>query len=195
MICIGVFGEKTESFIKQLLKRYFDAEIQTEICLSDEEAIDIAYLKAIAMGKEVFITNIFSDAFIEFDIIVFFSHAESCYINLKYNGYAIINADDCTGLKDIMLSAGITKITCGVTSRAGVTISSIGENMDGTQTIQCCIQHRIRTLSGRVIEPQEFSVNVRGVNYPISEVLSLITTAITGDIEETVTTSTLISND
>lgn len=195
MICIGVFGEKTESFIKQLLKRYSDAEIRAEICINDEETVDSAYLKAVAMGKEVFITNIFSDAFIKFDIIVFFSYAENCYVNLKCNGYAIINADDCTGLKNIMLPSGITKITCGVNSKAGVTISSIGENMDGTETIQCCIQHRIRTLSGRVIEPQEFSVNVRGVNYPISEVLSLITTSIAGDIEETVTTSTLISND
>jgi len=195
MICIGVFGEKTSGFIKQLLKRYSDAEIQAAICISDEETIDCAYLKAIAMGKSVFITNIFTHALIEFDIIVFFSYAESQFINLKYNGYAIINADDCVGLKNLMLSAGITKITCGVNSKAGVTISSIGENMDGTETIQCCIQHRIRTLSGRIIEPQEFSVNVRGINYPISEVLSLITTAIAGDIEETVTSSRLISND
>lgn len=195
MICIGVFGKKTDSFIRQLLKRYSDAEIQAVMCIGDEESVDSAYLKAIAMGKAVFITNIFSDAFIEFDIIVFFSYAKIQHINLKYNGYAIINADDCARLKNIMLSAGITKITCGVNSKAGVTISSIGENMDGTEIIQCCIQHRIRTLSGRMIEPQEFSVNVRGINYPISEVLSLITTAITGDIEETVTTSTLISND
>lgn len=195
MISIGVFGEKTDSFIKQLLKRYSDAEIQAVMCISDEESIDNAYLKAMAMGKSVFITDNFADNYIEFDIIVFFSYAEKRFINLKHNGYAIINADDCAELKNITLSAGVTKITCGVNSKAGITISSIGENMDGTETIQCCIQHRIRTLSGRIIEPQEFSVNVRGVNYPISEVLSLITTAIAGDIEETVTSSRLISND
>lgn len=195
MICIGVFGEKTDNFIKQLIKRYSDAEIRTDVCIGDEETVDIAYLKAVAMGKEVFITDNFSDAFIEFDIVIFFSYAESCNINLKYDGYAIINADDCAGFKNIQLSAGVTKITCGLSSKAEVTISSIGENMYGTETIQCCIQNRIRTLSGRIIEPQEFSVNVRGVNYPISEVLSLITTTIAGDIEETVTTSSLISND
>ena len=44
-------------------------------------------------------------------------------------------------------------------------------------------------MSGRIIEPQEFAVVVRGINYPLSEVLSLITTAIAGDIEETVTDS------
>ena len=184
MVCIGIYGDKTDGFTKQLLKRYFDAGISAAACTYGD--CDRAYIVASAMGKDVFITNRCLWTDIKFDICVFFSWHENNNISIKKNGYAVINADSC---KNVPLSPGVTKVTCGINSHAGVTVSAVSDNIDGEEKLQCCIQHKIRTMSGRIIEPQEFAVVVRGINYPLSEVLSLITTAIAGDIEETVTDS------
>ena len=103
----------------------------------------------------------------------------------------IINADDC-GNFPYLLADNINIITCGVKSTSSVTFSGITENRNGRECIQCCIQREIKTLSGRKIEPQEFSVNVIGLKYPISEVLAITAAAIAADIEETITSDCLI---
>ena len=111
--------------------------------------------------------------------------------NIRENGYLIINADDC-GNFPYLLTDNINIITCGVKSTSSVTFSGIIENRNGRECIQCCIQREIKTLSGRKIEPQEVSVNVVGLEYPISEVLAITAAAIAADIEETITSDCLI---
>ena len=111
--------------------------------------------------------------------------------NIKPNGYAIINADDCL-IFPYILPENVNIITCGINSNASVTFSAISEYKNGREKIQCCIQRTIRTVSGKYIEPQEFGVNVRG-KYPLSDVLLIITAAIATDIAESVTDGLLFS--
>ena len=54
------------------------------------------------------------------------------------------------------------------------------------------MQKAIKTISGKYIEPQEFGVNVMG-NYPLSEVLIIITAAIAADMAESVAEGLLFS--
>lgn len=75
MVCIGIYGDKTDGFTKQLLKRYFDAGISAAACTHGD--CDRAYIVANAMGKDVFITNRCLWTDIKFDICVFFSWHEN----------------------------------------------------------------------------------------------------------------------
>ena len=134
---------------------------------------------------------------IKYDILIFAGGYEndikSALNMVKTDGYIIVNADDC--YNSLNFVPDIKIITCGVSRKAMITFSGIKENKVGKETIQCCLQEKIITLSKRYIEPQEFSVNVVGLTYPLSEVLMVITTAIIADIEETVTSVELFSKD
>ena len=80
MVCIGIYGDKTDGFTKQLLKRYFDAGISAAACTHGD--CDRAYIVASAMGKDVFITNRCLWTDIKFDICVFFSWHENNNISI-----------------------------------------------------------------------------------------------------------------
>ena len=199
MICIGVIGSVSDSFINHLGEKYTDAGYKTAVCNDYEGSSILLRYKTNAekSGCDVFIADIAAKeaSIFKYDILIFITADENGGIaelkNVKPGGYVIINTDDCSTLPYI-LPKGINIITCGVNSRAAVTFSAIDENKSGRETIQCCVQSYIKTLSGRIIEPQEFGVNILG-KYPISEVLTIITTAITGDIEMTVTSGELFS--
>ncbi len=197
MICIGVCGESCERVIRQLLKKYSDAGIGAERYTGSESHLEFSTFidKARKDGAGVVIAETeTNNGCIKYDILIVISavfRGISKIKNIKENGYLIINADDC-GIFPYMIPYGVNIITCGVNSSASVTFSGISENRNGSESILCCIQREIRTVSGRKIEPQEFSVNVIGLKYPISEVLAITAAAITGDIEETVTSDSLI---
>lgn len=197
MICIGVCGKGSERITKQLFRKYSDAGIRADIYIGSQSfAESEKFLKeAETKGVKAVIceTSIEGDRR-RYDILIVASAdltKMSVMKKLKDNGYVIINADDC-GTFPYILPGRINIVTCGVNSSAAVTFSGIGENRDGRESLQCCIQREIKTFSGRKIEPQEFSVNIVGLKYPISEVLAITAAAITGDIEETVTSDALI---
>ncbi len=197
MICIGVYGDGAERVVRQLNKKYFDAGIDAAIYMGSGSYAEFKNFEDSSRmyGKGVVLCEATEmDYDIKYDILIVISaefNKISKIKNVKDNGYIIINADDCR-IFPYMIPENINVVTCGVNSSAALTFSGISENRNGRECIQCCIQREIKTLSGRKIEPQEFSVNVIGLEYPISEVLAITATAITGDIEETVTADSLI---
>mgnify|MGYP005806713757 CR=1 FL=1 len=197
MIRVGIEGEVAESFIRQMCRRYRDEGYSVYVFCGSGSVSDISHSieEAEKLGRDVFIAMADSRGIIRFDIMIFNNiEAEktvSKINNIKPDGYAIINADDCTVFPYI-LPDNINVITCGVNSRAVVTFSAINEYRNGKETIQCCVQKAIKTISGKYIEPQEFGVNVMG-NYPLSEVLIIITAAIAADMAESVAEGLLFS--
>lgn len=197
MICIGVCGKGSRRVADQLCRKYSEAGIGTEKYMGSSSFAEFEKFvrEAESTGKKVIISETsLEDDRRKYDILIMVSadlDRLSPMKNIRENGYIIINADDC-GIFSYILPQRINIVTCGVNSSASVTFSGIGENRDGRESLQCCIQREIKTVSGRKIEPQEFSVNIIGLKYPISEVLAITTAAITGDIEETVTSDTLI---
>ena len=197
MVCIGVCGEGAERVIKQLCKKYIDADIRAERYTGADSYLE--YMNFLKEAEENDCGAVISEAplkneLIKYDILIIVSsdfEGINKIRNIKEKGYLIINADDC-GNFPYLLTDNINIITCGVKSTSSVTFSGIIENRNGRECIQCCIQREIKTLSGRKIEPQEFSVNVIGLKYPISEVLAITAAAIAADIEETITSDCLI---
>lgn len=100
---------------------------------------------------------------------------------LEEKNVIIINSDN----KEIFpftICPGTTLITCGINSKASVTASSV--ICDGDyETVQCCIQRAIRTISGERLEPQEFSVSVRDDKQNVAGVLAAVTAAMADDME------------
>ncbi len=197
MVCIGVCGEGAERVIRQLCKKYIDADIRAKRYTGADSYLE--YMNFLKEAEKNDCGAVISEAplkneLIKYDILIIVSsdfEGINKIRNIKENGYLIINADDC-GNFPYLLADNINIITCGVKSTSSVTFSGITENRNGRECIQCCIQREIKTLSGRKIEPQEFSVNVIGLKYPISEVLAITAAAIAADIEETITSDCLI---
>lgn len=197
MVCIGVCGEGAERVIRQLCKKYIDADIRAKRYTGADSYLE--YMNFLKEAEKNDCGAVISEAplkneLIKYDILIIVSsdfEGINKIRNIKENGYLIINADDC-GNFPYLLAYNINIITCGVKSTSSVTFSGITENRNGIECIQCCIQREIKTLSGRKIEPQEFSVNVIGLKYPISEVLAITAAAIAADIEETITSDCLI---
>lgn len=197
MVCIGVCGEGAERVIRQLCKKYIDADIRAKRYTGADSYLE--YMNFLKEAEENGCGAVISEAplkneLIKYDILIIVSSdfdGINKIRNIKEKGYLIINADDC-GNFPYLLTDNINIITCGVKSISSVTFSGITENRNGRECIQCCIQREIKTLSGRKIEPQEFSVNVIGLKYPISEVLAITAAAIAADIEETITSDCLI---
>lgn len=197
MVCIGVCGEGAERVIRQLCKKYIDADIRAERYTGADSYLE--YMNFLKEAEKNDCGAVISEAplkneLIKYDILIIVSsdfEGINKIRNIKEKGYLIINADDC-GNFPYLLTDNINIITCGVKSTSSVTFSGIIENRNGRECIQCCIQREIKTLSGRKIEPQEFSVNVIGLKYPISEVLAITAAAIAADIEETITSDCLI---
>ena len=197
MVCIGVCGEGAERVIRQLCKKYIDADIRAKRYTGADSYLE--YMNFLKEAEKNDCGAVISEAplkneLIKYDILIIVSsdfEGLNKIRNIRENGYLIINADDC-GNFPYLLTDNINIITCGVKSTSSVTFSGITENRNGRECIQCCIQREIKTLSGRKIEPQEFSVNVIGLKYPISEVLAITAAAIAADIEETITSDCLI---
>ncbi len=109
--------------------------------------------------------------YLRFDIIVFTDKADEingdgtkvhvelmrkAFSLLNENGIAIINADD-NDLTEFFRGIKHYTVTYGFNLKASVTTSSIGDPMSN-DNILCCLQRRIHTRNGSIIEPQEFRV-------------------------------------
>lgn len=103
---------------------------------------------------------------------------------LKEKNIIIVNTDG-TYIFPFYIASGSVLITCGISQKASVTVSSIQMNdSHSKEQLQCCLQRPIPTLSGAYLEPQEFAVHLPQV-MPISLVLSVVAAAIVMDLDVT----------
>ncbi|MDD5944515.1 MAG: hypothetical protein PUD43_02180 [Clostridia bacterium] len=183
MICIGVFGEVSVSFGSQLAKKFSETGRRTEIFSDLCTALDIRRALDDAENTGVDTAVVFTDILtgVYYDVVIFASAGNrkdiSSLKGVKKGGLVIVNADDCPVLPHI-LPHDVFVITCGMNSRSALTFSGVGENRNGRERLQCCVQRRIKTLSGKYIEPQEFGVDISGNGYPLSEVLLIMAAAL-----------------
>ena len=76
-----------------------------------------------------------------------------------YGGSTIIINSDDKSIFPFFLKKGAALVTCGLNSKASVTVSSLDEDF-GREHFQCCIQRNIKTYDGDIIPPQEFPVEI-----------------------------------
>lgn len=88
------------------------------------------------------------------------------------DGIIIVNSDEkkYAGLK---LSKPARIITYGYNPKSTITTSSI--TVLDNISVQCCIQRQFSTLSGVIIEPQEFLVSTNHMELSESDILAAVT--------------------
>lgn len=108
---------------------------------------------------------------------------------LKRNGVIVVNSDEKNIFKTIKNSGNLV-ITYGLNNKACVTASSITDT-----DVVCCIQRSLPTISGGILEQQEFAVrqddNENSVTYDngddgrsgVYSVLAAVTAALVNDCE------------
>lgn len=101
------------------------------------------------------------------------NNVQSLATRLSDKDYLIVNIDNVNTLKNLKNTKAMI-ITCGFNSKAAITLSSVIDN--NYKTIQVCIQQPFKTLNNKVIEQQEFSLNISGYESDLFRVLSAVVT-------------------
>ena len=91
--------------------------------------------------------------------------------NIESGGILILNADE-KNISGLRFTKPINVISYGFNPKSTVTASSVIE--DEYLCVQCCIQREFFTLDGSVIEPQEFSINIKDNNATVSNILASV---------------------
>ena len=91
------------------------------------------------------------------------------------DGIIIMNADE-KHYAGIKLTKPMRLITYGYNSKSTITASSVvvHENI----SVQCCIQRQFATLSGEVLEPQEFLVRTSCLELKEDDILAAVAVAL-----------------
>lgn len=98
--------------------------------------------------------------------------------NLPAGCIIIANADDFSVLRTLE-GMGNTIITCGLSGTATITVSSISDNR-----FVLCLQRKIKTWDGKVVQPQEIPVSVSGISADINQMLLLLSLKLLGGAKE-----------
>ena len=198
MLCIGVLGdhlgEKTIGFIS----RFYQLHGKKWVCVQGSMTSEMFYKtleEARLMEADAFFVALNEKTFryvvqfgVRFRMLLYLSGEKKTWLSqstlrecLDKPNVIIVNSDD-KRIFPLMLTSGSMLITCGMNSKASVTISSVTQNM-GASRVVCCLQRGIRSLSGNTLEPQEFAVEVDGEEASVSGVLAALTTLMAGDVE------------
>ena len=89
-------------------------------------------------------------------------------------GTIIMNSDE-KNFAGLRLSKPVRLITYGYNPKSTVTASSI--IMHDNISIQCCIQRQFNTLTGTVLEPQEFMVCTNHMELTAGDILAAVSVA------------------
>lgn len=210
MLITGIIGqddkEKTAGIISSILQNsekrisILDSknlsslnvkQVKSYLAELEKNNIDILILK-------VDLSDIKSEIydFLRFDIIVFTDKADEisghdnqlhmelmrkAFSLLNEKGIAIVNADD-NNLSQFFQGIKHYIVTYGFNLKASITTSSIGDLVT-KDNILCCLQRRIHTKNGTVIEPQEFKVKTDIEGVDPNNVLAAATFALINGID------------
>ena len=116
MVCIGVCGEGAERVIRQLCKKYIDADIRAGRYTGADSYLE--YMNFLKEAEKDNCGAVISEAplkneLIKYDILIIVSsdfEGLNKIRNIRENGYLIINADDC-GNFPYLLTDNINIIT------------------------------------------------------------------------------------
>lgn len=150
----------------------------------DEAADTLDELYAMTDEPNISVTRIREDSSAErFNVLVIndAGYLAADFLNeLTADDIVIINTDNKTLYNYLNGSRG-RLITYGFSSKACVTASSVVD--EAYECIQLCIQRSIPTLTGSILEPQEFSLSFDDTSKNIYCVLGAVTAALIAGME------------
>ena len=175
MIKIGVFGSSESKIIKDIIITLINL---TDMSIEEVKEEDYCNDK----NYNVDIVIVFLDAEdtkIEERFNILLLNAEKNYVHqnklihkLETEDFLIIDADNSNLFNNIIFGNG-TVITCGFNHKACVTTSSVIDNQQ--KIIQICIQRSFKTIKNKMINQQEFSVNLTNSDENVYNILSAVT--------------------
>ena len=175
MIKIGVVGSSESKIIKDIIITLINItdmsikEVKEEDYSNDENYnVDI-----IIIFLDIDNTKIEE----KFNILLLnaekdYRHQNKLIQKLETEDFLIVDADDSNLFNDIIFGNG-TVITCGFNHKACVTTSSIVDNQQ--KIIQICIQRSFKTINNKMVNQQEFSVNLTNNDGKVYNILSAVT--------------------
>lgn len=200
MLCIGILGENLKQQTMEQIVYFVKQYGKGCVCFcgtKKEKEFEQAYQNALKQQKSFFLVPVHSKTItycknrnLSFSIFIHLGNTKNyqytkediaCLVN---HTILVVNTDD-RRIFPLKLRTGNKLITCGLNHRASVTLSSYLEPIGDEKgnKIQCCIQRDIPTISGKVFEPQEFSVLMKQGQKSVSGALAAITALIAADVE------------
>lgn len=79
----------------------------------------------------------------------------SCTLNVPKNFKGIVYSGD-RGALEVLQRSGLDAITCGMSNKDTIILSSIGQS-----SASVCLQRKISTLDGNIVEPCEYPVRLK----------------------------------
>lgn len=116
-----------------------------------------------------------------FDKIEHITRLNRIFSLMAEKGVAIVNVDD-SQLIDLLQGMRHRFITYGFNTKASVTTSSVGDTVFKDGFI-CCLQRRISTRAGEIIEPQEYKLHLDAGEFDSHNVLAAASFAIVNGID------------
>lgn len=76
--------------------------------------------------------------------------SDSCVLKIPQNFLGVVYSSDVGALK-LLMDKKIKTVTCGMSNKDTIILSSVKEN-----TASVCLQRKITSIGGKIIEPSEF---------------------------------------
>ncbi len=184
-------GEKASVIDSAQLPAMDSFKIKAYIAELEKNNVDLLLLKT-ELGD---IDKLLSDG-VQFDILIYTDKVEddlefekTQYTNkvkqvfslMAEKGVAIVNVDDSELIR-LLQGTKHRFVTYGFNTKASVTTSSIGDSVFKDGFI-CCLQRSISARNGRVVEPQEYKLQLDSGEFDSHNVLAAASFAIINGID------------
>lgn len=184
-------GEKVSVIDSASLLVLDSKRIKAYISELEKNNVDLLLLKTNITDVDKFLSDE-----VQFDIIIYTDKAEDIeesdrneYLEkvarvfslMAEKGVAIVNVDD-SDLISVLQGMKHRFVTYGFNTKASITTSSIGDSVFKDGFI-CCLQRSISTRSGKVVEPQEYKLNLEASEFDSHNVLAAASFAIINGID------------
>jgi len=122
-----------------------------------------------------------ADDFNEISINDYIEHMRRFFSLVDEKGIVIVNVDD-TDFARFSEGMKCYVVTYGFNTKASITTSSVGDVVFKESFI-CCLQRTIFTKDGKVIEPQEYRIDIEPNEFNTHNVLAAVTFAVVNGID------------
>ena len=184
-------GEKVSVIDSASLFGLNGMRIKAYVSELEKNNIDLLLLKTSMSDVDKFLSDE-----VQFDIIIYTDKAVGIaesdrnehskkmgklFSLMADKGVAIVNVDD-SDLIGLLKSMKHRFVTYGFNAKASISTASIGDTLFKDGFI-CCLQRSISTRSGKMVEPQEYKLNLEANEFDSHNVLAAASFAIINGID------------
>ncbi|MBZ4664219.1 MAG: hypothetical protein JG776_1936 [Caloramator sp.] len=196
MIIIGIFGSRGKSFVGDVLLEFFKKHKKNAYVIGTKDDSEESFFNLLRNSIDYIIIEISREDIInnkinkiKFDILIhtaleyekesLIKSYQNLISNLKENGYIILNADSIQKIDYVCEK--VYPITYGLNERTTVSASSIDDMNE--LCFSYCLQRSIVTINGKLVQPFEKPLKVKGKYQDVYYYLAALSTVLCLDYE------------